>query len=151
MLNRTIKIIKEVFTNPSEFFVGVRREKSINNVLIFFLIMTLFYIIVTVPSIAIQNSMLLGLGEPLPPFLLGAFATIFYAAMMFIASFVTLFIFAAILHIGVYFMKGKGGIRETIKAYGYAQAPSFVFGGIISYLMISEVTALFALVPVVVI
>ncbi|MCK4670530.1 MAG: YIP1 family protein [Nanoarchaeota archaeon] len=145
--------VMEILSNPQRFFRRAKKEAGFRPVLIYFLVITLFYIAISVPSNLIQiNSMLpeaAGLFG-MSSILIGIGGSIFYIIITFFSSFITLFLFAGILHLSTMLMQTRKDFKATLQAYAYAHTPMLIFGAIISYLVISEVTAIFSLVPMVV-
>lgn len=154
MLKNFFRRVRDILLHPQTFFRKARREQTLKPMLMFYLGLVIFYIVVSAPLdvMTILNFQpLFTMFGAFGPVLLVIFGIIFFAATMLLSAFISLFIFTAILHSGIFLMKGKGNIRETLKLYGYAQTPMLVLGVLIRYMSINQMIAVFALVPAVVI
>jgi len=118
---KTVSLIKNVkgfLIEPLKTF-DTSKEDTLGDATKYFLILAIIFAILNVISASIFLK--LGLMEALP-----------FGIVILIPKIVMIFIWGAILHIGVYIVGGKKGISQTIKALMYANTPALLFTVIVS-------------------
>lgn len=118
---KTVSLIKKVkgfLIEPSKTY-DASKEDTLSDATIYFVILVIIFAIFKVISSGVFFS--LGLKEAL---LTGIFILIPHIVMIFI--------YGAILHIGVYIVGGKNDIYQTIKVLMYAYTPTSLFAVIVS-------------------
>ncbi len=113
-----IQKVKGFLIEPSKTY-DASKEDTLGDATKYFVILVIIFAILNVISYGVFVS--LGLKEAL---LIGI--------VTLIPRIVMIFIYGAILHIGVYIVGGKNGISQTIKALMYAYTPALLFTVIVS-------------------
>ena len=118
---KTVSLIQKVkgfLIEPSKTY-DASKEDTLGDATKYYVILVIIFAILNVISYGVFVS--LGLKEAL---LIGI--------VTLIPKIVMIFIYGAILHIGVYIVGGKNGISQTIKALMYAYTPALLFTVIVS-------------------
>ncbi|PIZ51232.1 hypothetical protein COY27_04380 [Candidatus Woesearchaeota archaeon CG_4_10_14_0_2_um_filter_33_13] len=150
ILNTIIHKIKLVLMEPLLFFDKLRSEQGIKSSFLYFLILSLFGVVMGLIINAIWPTMATSLlqkfmGITLPTET--SQSTIIFTTLSFwLLSLLLSFIWAGLLHAWILVFSGKENYEKTYQLYVYSKTPSFVFGWIPFFSLFAWVYSLILLV-----
>jgi len=118
---KTVSLIQKVkgfLIEPSKTY-DASKEDTLVDATKYFLILAIIFTILKIISFGVF-------------FLLGLKETLFAGIFILITQIVMIFIYGAILHVGVHIVGGKNDIYQTIKVLMYAYTPASLFAVIVS-------------------
>ena len=113
-----IKNVKGFLIEPSKTYY-TSKEDTLGDATKYFVILVFIFAILNVISASVFLK-------------LGLIEALLFGIVILISKIVMIFIWGAILHIGVYIVGGKKGISQTIKALMYANTPALLFTVLVS-------------------
>ncbi len=130
-----IELVKGMILSPVETFQKVRKA-DLGDALKYFLILVVINAVLSViislvalsSMWAAYSSIFEGLGIAIPA--AAGFGIVVIAILMIFVNLLFLFIGAAWLHLWVYFLGGRKGYLETLKAIAYGDTPHLLIGWI---------------------
>ena len=135
MDNNLINKIKQVLTDPINFFESLRKETGIKSAFVYLLILSLFstFLGFIVGQLFQNNyydllSKMFGFEFPKPQFAAGML--ILFTAMGYCIGLIYSFIMAGILHVWILIFGGKENYSKTYQLYVYSRTPQFIIGWI---------------------
>lgn len=115
-----LRTLKGIITEPNKFFQAVKKEKTIKQAFMFYLVF--FVIDLALFTLAFYFGEAASIYAQIP----------FYSFPMIIATMViglaVMFLVILIFHGFFKLLRGKGSYADTFKTYVYAMAPGLVFG-----------------------
>lgn len=127
--------IKQVLTDPINFFESLKKETGIKSAFIYLLILSLFSTILgLIVGQLFQNysydliSKIFGFAFPKPQYTAGMLVFLTFLGYGF--GLISSFIMAGILHIWILIFGGKKNYSKTYQLYIYSSTPQFVIGWI---------------------
>lgn len=124
MAEDTVGKIKGFLLNPVETFHRSQSD-DLTTVCVYFGLLLIINTFFSTIIHAIYLDTLLG-GMFVGPMAYGVIIFVFFALL--IGSFIVALLLAAWLHLWVYLLGGRNGIRQTITAYFYAKTPTLLLG-----------------------
>ncbi len=124
MVDDTVGKIKGFLLNPVETFQQSQSD-DLTTVFVYFGLLLIINTIFSTIFHAIYLDMLLG-GMFVGPMAYGVIIFLFFALL--IGGFIMALLVAVWLHMWVYLLGGRNGIRQTTRAYFYARTPTLLFG-----------------------
>jgi len=135
MDNNLINKIKQVLTDPINFFESLRKETGIKSAFVYLLILSLFSTILgLIVGLLFQNysydllSKMFGFAFPKPQYT--ASMLVLFTFIGYGMGLISSFIMAGILHVWILIFGGKENYSKTYQLYIYSRTPKFIIGWI---------------------